>query len=100
ISRDFNIQYIWFDQKCIDQGNKEERKREIRQMHRVYGNAYCTLVLVPEVRVALVKRKWRRWARNPNLQSIHLDYGIHISNWKTRMWTLEEALLSQRLLFV
>ncbi|KAI8137948.1 hypothetical protein BJV82DRAFT_325843 [Fennellomyces sp. T-0311] len=49
ICHDFGVGYLWWDQKCIDQSNPEEKKREIKQMHTIYKNAYCTLILVPEL---------------------------------------------------
>ncbi|KAI9245231.1 hypothetical protein BDA99DRAFT_528307 [Phascolomyces articulosus] len=48
ICQQFNIKYIWCDQLCINQNNKEEKLREIRNMHHIYENAYCTVALVPE----------------------------------------------------
>ncbi|KAG2221001.1 hypothetical protein INT45_004620 [Circinella minor] len=51
ICKDFNIKYIWYDQMCINQSSKEEKLREIRQMHKIYSNAYCAVALVPEVEV-------------------------------------------------
>ncbi|KAI9278198.1 hypothetical protein BDA99DRAFT_577603 [Phascolomyces articulosus] len=51
----FNIHYLWYDQMCINQDDKEERKREIRNMHRIYNNDYCTIALVPEFYVETEK---------------------------------------------
>ncbi|KAI9264150.1 hypothetical protein BDA99DRAFT_508538, partial [Phascolomyces articulosus] len=48
ICQQFNIKYIWYDQLCINQDNKEEKQNEIRNMHQVYENAYCTVALVPD----------------------------------------------------
>ncbi|KAI9268231.1 hypothetical protein BDA99DRAFT_558398 [Phascolomyces articulosus] len=71
LCKDFNINYIWYDQLCINQYDQGEKQREIRQMHRIYNNAYCTTF--------------------DTLLS---------ADWFTRSWTLEEALMSKRLLFV
>ncbi|KAI9495977.1 heterokaryon incompatibility protein-domain-containing protein [Zychaea mexicana] len=51
ICKDFNIKYIWYDQMCINQDDMEEKREEIRHMHRIYSNAYCTVALVPELQV-------------------------------------------------
>ncbi|KAI9274712.1 hypothetical protein BDA99DRAFT_498325, partial [Phascolomyces articulosus] len=48
ICQQFNIKYIWYDQLCINQNNKEEKQHEIRNMHQIYENAYCTVALVPD----------------------------------------------------
>ncbi|KAI9251355.1 hypothetical protein BDA99DRAFT_541347 [Phascolomyces articulosus] len=48
ICQQFNIKYIWYDQLCINQNNKKEKQREIRNMHQIYENAYCAVALVPE----------------------------------------------------
>ncbi|KAI9271628.1 heterokaryon incompatibility protein-domain-containing protein [Phascolomyces articulosus] len=48
ICQQFNIKYIWYDQLCINQDNKEEKHHEIRNMHHIYENAYCTVALVPD----------------------------------------------------
>ncbi|KAI9250190.1 hypothetical protein BDA99DRAFT_575536, partial [Phascolomyces articulosus] len=80
ICRKFNIKYIWYDQMCISQDDKEERRREIRNMHRIYGNAYCTVALAPD------------YSEKYNL-NIKQEYF-------KRLWTLEEIKKSKRLLFV
>ncbi|KAI9488624.1 hypothetical protein BDB00DRAFT_887247 [Zychaea mexicana] len=98
ICKDFGIKYIWFDQMCINQNDKEEKLREIRQMHRIYKHAYCTVVLVPELHVESAKAKFsmilKHWRYITDLDA------LYTSEWITRLWTLEEALMSPRMLFV
>ncbi|KAI9251475.1 hypothetical protein BDA99DRAFT_521976 [Phascolomyces articulosus] len=53
ICQQFNIKYIWYDQLCINQDNKEEKQREIRNMHQIYENAYCTVAFVPDYTIYL-----------------------------------------------
>ncbi|KAI7853081.1 hypothetical protein BDC45DRAFT_570601 [Circinella umbellata] len=91
--KDFNINYIWFDQMCINQEDKEEKHREIKQMHRVYGNAYCTIVHVPELETEM-------WSHNMGTYRAIRTIGLSYSDWMQRMWTLEEAMISKQLLFV
>ncbi|KAI8148185.1 hypothetical protein BJV82DRAFT_663565 [Fennellomyces sp. T-0311] len=92
ICADFHIKYIWFDQLCINQGNHDDKMREIKQMHLIYRNARCTLVLVPEL----------YWDR----RDIYKEHGvvntdvIQRSQWSKRLWTLEEAYMSKSILFV
>ncbi|KAI9271670.1 hypothetical protein BDA99DRAFT_556892 [Phascolomyces articulosus] len=82
ICQQFNIKYIWYDQLCINQDNKEEKHHEISHMHHLYENAYCTVALVPDF-------------CQPDFA---LDESKHL--YFKRLWTLEEAIKSERLLFV
>ncbi|KAI9255653.1 hypothetical protein BDA99DRAFT_539801 [Phascolomyces articulosus] len=94
ICQDFNIKYIWYDQLCIDQDNLTEKCKTIRQIHQIYRHAYCTVALVPELTTVSHKTEWHlprhNAASNTLLKSL----------WMKRMWTLAEASMSQRLLFV
>ncbi|KAI7851154.1 hypothetical protein BDC45DRAFT_572241 [Circinella umbellata] len=36
------------DQDCISRKDKQQRS-EVRQMHKIYSNAYCTIAFVPEL---------------------------------------------------
>ncbi|KAI9271537.1 hypothetical protein BDA99DRAFT_594509 [Phascolomyces articulosus] len=81
ICQQFNIKYIWYDQLCINQDNNEEKQHEIRNMHRIYENAYCTVALVPE------------YSFEERLRANKQQYF-------KRLWTLEEVVKSKRLIFV
>ncbi|KAG2222360.1 hypothetical protein INT45_009833 [Circinella minor] len=95
ICKDFNIKYIWYDQMCIDQTNDEEKHGQISQMHHIYRNAYCTIALVPELGTDLCQYLYREfWRSNISYSSL-----IH-SQWMKRMWTLEETIISSKMLFV
>ncbi|KAI8147615.1 hypothetical protein BJV82DRAFT_353368 [Fennellomyces sp. T-0311] len=89
---DFGIQYIWYDQMCIDQGNHDEKVHEIQQMHLIYKNARCTLALIPELEFTGDKDRRGHYAANTNI--------IPNSQWSKRMWTLEETYMSKSILFV
>ncbi|KAI7851197.1 heterokaryon incompatibility protein-domain-containing protein [Circinella umbellata] len=100
ICKDFQVGYLWYDKACIDQANKKEKAREIRQMHKIYKNARYTLALVPELCIT----------KNEDFQCEHSYYGnaarltalnqISNSRWSKRSWTLEEVMMSRRILFV
>ncbi|KAI9488626.1 hypothetical protein BDB00DRAFT_942147 [Zychaea mexicana] len=98
VCMDFGVKYVWFDQMCINQGNKEEKLREIRQMHRIYSNAYCTVVLIPELHTKSAK-EIHEMGLNDNLYIADLEE-FYTSEWVKRLWTFEEALLSPKMLFV
>ncbi|KAI8144017.1 hypothetical protein BJV82DRAFT_74360 [Fennellomyces sp. T-0311] len=82
----FGIQYIWYDQMCIDQNDHDAKVQEIRQMHLIYHHARCTLVLIPELNT-------RKDQNNADIANIDV---IPESEWSKRIWTLEEAYMSKK----
>ena len=81
---------FWIDTLAIPIGENcgSERKKAIRSMHEIYKNAKYTVVL------------------DFGLMSIGRGEGyvqpamrITLSNWMTRLWTLQEAFLSKHLYF-
>ncbi|KAI8142998.1 hypothetical protein BJV82DRAFT_613033 [Fennellomyces sp. T-0311] len=74
--------------------------REIKQMHRIYQNAHCTLALVPELGCWPLSQgsnhenssEW--WGESAN---VHV---LPNTEWCKRIWTLEEAYVSKSILFV
>ncbi|KAI8143091.1 hypothetical protein BJV82DRAFT_669221 [Fennellomyces sp. T-0311] len=89
ICKDFDVEYIWFDQICINQGDHDAKMKEIKQMHNIYKNARCTIALIPEFR-------WirRRGTMGPDLKV------IPTSQWCQRIWTLEEAYVTKNIVFL
>ena len=96
ICKDFNVKYIWYDQMCINQNDEKEKHCEIHQMHKIYSNAYCTIALVPELE-ALMHKNYAS-SRLSVTGASHRT--LLRSQWMKRMWTLEEAVMSSRMLFV
>ena len=81
---------FWIDTLAIPIGENcgDQRKKAIRSMHEIYKNAKYTVVL------------------DYGLMSIDKGEGyiqpamrITLSNWMTRLWTLQEAFLSKNLYF-
>ncbi|KAI7847274.1 heterokaryon incompatibility protein-domain-containing protein [Circinella umbellata] len=103
ICHDFNIKYIWFDQMCINQNDQQEKHQEIQHMHRIYNNAYCTVALVPEFNLK-VQDDTKKHNNNSHVDILMYDDAerkIHEeSQWFKRLWTLEETVKSQELLFI
>ncbi|KAI8137908.1 heterokaryon incompatibility protein-domain-containing protein [Fennellomyces sp. T-0311] len=80
--KDFGIDYIWYDQMCIDQNDKEQKQCEIQQMHKIYSNSACVVVLLPEFQAETKGRA--------NLASVgHAE-------WFKRTWTLSEAFMGRQ----
>ncbi|KAG2219335.1 hypothetical protein INT45_006868 [Circinella minor] len=97
ICKDFNIKYIWYDQMCIDQEDEKKKHAEIHQMHKIYSNAYCTIALIPELMVEAQGQGSRvAWF----IATMTYDRVFQEAQWMKRMWTLEETLLSSKILFV
>ncbi|KAI8150387.1 hypothetical protein BJV82DRAFT_573535 [Fennellomyces sp. T-0311] len=93
VCQNFGVKYIWYDQICINQLDPEDKKRELRQMHRIYGNAHCTIALIPDLEVSFFYHEW------PKRRLFQLN-GIRDKQWAKRLWTLEEAAMSKKVLFV
>ena len=91
ISQDFGARYIWWDQMCINQLDKEEKRREIKQMHKIYEKAWRAIVLIPEFYCAQV---------GDFLPVNHNFKRIMNSEWCKRVWTLVEGFQSNKLVFV
>ncbi|KAI7851180.1 hypothetical protein BDC45DRAFT_467640 [Circinella umbellata] len=96
LCKDFNIKYIWYDQMCINQDNEKEKHAEIHHMHKIYGNSYCALALMPELRI-----KSDEFGDSFPLWLLQ-DYDQLLlgSQWMKRMWTLEEAIMSSKMVVV
>ncbi|KAI8148155.1 hypothetical protein BJV82DRAFT_654022 [Fennellomyces sp. T-0311] len=77
---------------CIDQDDHDAKMREIRQMHHIYENARCALALVPELGSTAERDEYGQYLANIDV--------IPDSQWAKRMWTLEEAYMSKKILFV
>ncbi|KAI7850880.1 hypothetical protein BDC45DRAFT_538830 [Circinella umbellata] len=98
--QDFQIDYLWYDKLCINQSNKTEKLREIKQMHRIYSNARYTIALIPEINIwdpadferpdRFAKTKARKKAHDTMWKSL----------WSQRSWTFEELMMSKRILVV
>ncbi|KAK4447376.1 heterokaryon incompatibility protein-domain-containing protein [Podospora aff. communis PSN243] len=111
IVRALSIRYLWTDRLCIIQEDGEDKSREINQMDRVYGGATVTVVAasgaswdesIPGVNTARsVSQLAERVSSEPEvnvLLPIQSEAYPDLMPWAGRAWTLQEKLLSKRLL--
>ncbi|KAI8136780.1 hypothetical protein BJV82DRAFT_661719 [Fennellomyces sp. T-0311] len=92
ICSDFGVQYVWYDQMCINQNDHDAKIQEIKQMHHIYKNARCTIALIPEL-------EFIGDTNEAGLDNTDLNV-IPESQWSRRIWTLEEAYMSRTILFL
>ncbi|KAI9250186.1 hypothetical protein BDA99DRAFT_575533, partial [Phascolomyces articulosus] len=104
ICQQFNISYIWYDQMCINQNNKREKQREIRNMHHIYNNAYCTVALVPEFHLEHYdindEYLYDNYHKKAYEEFVNAENSLQNHQYFKRLWTLEEAIKAKRILFV
>ncbi|KAI9268128.1 hypothetical protein BDA99DRAFT_535643 [Phascolomyces articulosus] len=103
ICKDFQIEYLWYDKICNDQSDKENKQREIKQMHRIYGNACYTLAIVPEVHVQCPDDldTIHPFTDNSAEATVAAWNNIYLKFlWWKRSWTLEETMVSKRILLI
>lgn len=112
VTKSLAIDYLWVDQFCIDQRDKEDQERQIRHMDLIYKCADVTVIAaaghdcdygIPGISFH------RKHLLNPFMldtgpSTLPLTFGIfpdpkeqwHRGSWHTRGWTFQEALLSRR----
>ncbi|TRX94471.1 hypothetical protein FHL15_004626 [Xylaria flabelliformis] len=106
------FRYLWVDRHCIDQSNEVNKARELAIMDHIYENATMTIVAMagsddtyglPGVGTEpIVSRNEPAKATlaGHTLVSLNPDIlaSVRNSEWSTRAWTFQEALLSRRCL--
>lgn len=108
------IRYLWTDSLCIIQDSAEDRKTECLAMASIYRNALLTIMMLDGDRHGPPSTPTH--SATTNVSSAK-EYSIDMSSdkitstepplsshshdiWDTRLWTLQERLLSKRLLYV
>ncbi|TQV99401.1 hypothetical protein V2A60_004880 [Cordyceps javanica] len=109
------IRYLWVDSMCIVQDDVESKMEQIKAMSSVYANAYLTLVAltsegansgIPRISQGRLATKSSPFINLPCQTLIKASQGanglppmIHArTTWTKRAWTLQETVLSKRLL--
>ncbi|KAI9278419.1 heterokaryon incompatibility protein-domain-containing protein [Phascolomyces articulosus] len=100
LCEDFKIEYLWYDKICINQLEPKAKIKEIKEMHNIYSNACYTVAFVPEVHVVDPQDfeiEHPQHGTNARARAIE---AILESKWWKRSWTLEEIMVSRRMLIV
>lgn len=114
LTESINIDYLWVDTLCIPQDDIEVKQEIMQQMHLVYRNAVFTIVAaagedanrgLPGIQSGSRNTQQSAWKirdkvfLGSDLDPVNgLGSGFQWSLWKTRAWTYEEALFSDRVL--
>ncbi|KAJ6790248.1 hypothetical protein PWT90_07262 [Aphanocladium album] len=109
------IRYLWVDSLCIVQDDMDSKMQQIKAMSSVYANAYLTFVAltseaansgVPRMSQGKPSSKASPFLRLPCQLLVNASQGAHglapvvhaRTAWTKRAWTLQETVLSKRLL--
>ncbi|KAF3759936.1 heterokaryon incompatibility, partial [Cryphonectria parasitica EP155] len=101
VCRILDKKYLWVDRLCIPQDgsqkSKKDREAQIGQMGRIYNHAFVTLAAVEgaDPRHGLHGVSTRLQLKPAPYKGVYL---VARSKWATRAWTLQEAVLSRRLM--
>ncbi|MCJ1461607.1 serine/threonine protein kinase [Pseudocyphellaria aurata] len=103
--------YLWVDCLCILQDDDDPEKLEqIKNMDQIYGSAILTIVAADATNANVGLEGVREGSRSVMQLAEELRQGFHImaptavpqqldkSPWNMRAWTMQERLLSRRLL--
>jgi hypothetical protein len=105
-------QYLWVDSLCIDEGDERDRERQIMTMKDIYSGAYMTIVALSGKsadaglpRLTESKNMFPQLSYCINGKRLvglmpTLSMQIWTASWGKRAWTLQEALLSPRCIYI
>lgn len=99
--------FLWIDRYCIDQVNLDTKVKQLGTMDKIFSQSWVTILALgshdnhglPGVRAGRQKKP-SAWAGGfditPFGASIVTEH--RLSSWRLRAWTLQEGILSPRLL--
>ncbi|KAI0457205.1 hypothetical protein F5B21DRAFT_521444 [Xylaria acuta] len=89
------VKYLWIDRLCVIQGSDADKAIQLPQMDLVYSSACLTIV------AASGTAHTARVEENLSVMNIlRLDDAYETCAWRTRGWTFQEGLCSQRALVI
>lgn len=93
--------YAWIDHKCIIQDSDADKRAEIKRMREYYAQAAITYVMVPEWSTTF---SWEIsgfvMSKEQAVRAAAEIRALKETEWASRVWTMQEALLSGRTVFV
>ncbi|KAI8963071.1 HET-domain-containing protein [Daldinia sp. FL1419] len=111
LTKQMGVGYLWVDRLCVIQDSDADKAIQIPQMDLIYSKAALTIVATCGTATdglsgingtpRTIKQRIARVAKDLALIDIHhLDQEYQDSRWKTRGWTFQEGLCSQRILII
>ncbi|KAI0195493.1 HET-domain-containing protein [Astrocystis sublimbata] len=105
-----NERIIWVDAICINQNDKEERTHQVQLMQRIYSGASQVVVWLGllmrngQQTIAAIKRLGSNsalhWTQIPDMEDLLPGIFFFLRHeWWLRIWTVQEAVLAQRLIY-
>jgi hypothetical protein len=113
VTKRLSLQYLWVDSLCVVQRHEfveddpHARASQIEQMDRIYGHASITIAAaggqdansgLPGISTPAARNQIASEVL-PNINVLlAINYSKTLGKWDTRAWTLQEKLLSKRML--
>jgi hypothetical protein len=119
-TRKLGLRFLWIDSLCIIQDSSEDKFQELATMHEIYANAYVTIVAASAKRCddgfLQLRRQLPDHSGSLNFDAFSIPYQLRdgssdevlihpfqsvrppLEPINSRAWTLQENLLSPRLL--
>lgn len=113
LTKSIGLRYIWIDSLCIIQDDMQDWKKEAAKMADVYRNAYCTVaatgskgdqegIFLQRPRQDVFQLPYNAAntyiAATYNEEDVAAMLKLHQSTLSTRAWTMQERLLSRRII--
>lgn len=113
LTKSIGLRYVWIDSLCIIQDDIHDWEKEAAKMAHVYRNAYCTVaatgsksdqegIFLQRPRQDVFKLAYNAAntyiAATYNEDDVAAMLELHKSPLSTRAWTMQERLLSRRII--